>query len=240
MSFRQTVTIITSHRERAGKTLLARLLVDFHQHEDRAVAGFDLDAGERSFARFLPDRVTAAAIDDIQGQMALFDRLVAADDVNKVVDLGHGSFDQFFEVAHRIGFAEEALRRSIAPAVLYVLTPEPAAIGRYRMLRDRFPGLTLTPVHNELFGSLHQRESHPLLQAGTTALRLPVLAPDLRKYVESPPFSFAEANLARATGIPLDAHIGLQNWLRRAYIEFRELDLRVLLADLSSSIRLPS
>jgi hypothetical protein len=237
MSFRQTVTIVASQRERVGKTLLARLLVDFHQHENRAVAGFDLDAGDRSFARFLPGRVSTAAIGDIKGQMALFDRLVAADDVNKVVDLGHGSFDQFFEVARRIGLAEEALRRSIAPTVLYVLTPEPAAIARYRMLRDRFPDLTLTPVHNELFGSLHQRESHPLLEAGTTALRLPALAPGLRKYIETPPFSFADTNLA---DVPPEARVGLQHWLRRVYIEFRELDLRVLLADLSSSIRLPS
>lgn len=237
MSFRQTVTIVASQREGVGKTLLARLLVDFHQYENRAVAGFDLDAGDRSIARFLPGRVSAATIGDIKGQMALFDQLVAADDVNKVVDLGYGSFDQFFDVANRIGLAEEALRRSIAPAVLYVLTPEPAAVARYRMLRDRFPNLTLTPVHNELFGSLHQRESHPLLEAGTTALRLPALAPGLRKYIETPPFSFADTNLA---DIPPEAQAGLQHWLRRVYIEFRELDLRVLLADLSSSIRLPS
>jgi hypothetical protein len=240
MSFRQTVIIVASQRERVGKTLLARLLIDFHRHENRAVAGFDLDTGSRMFARFLPEHVSVAAIDDIQGQMALFDRLVATDDVNKVVDLGHDSFDRFFEVAHRIGLAEEALRRAIAPAILYVLTPEPAAVDRYRMLRDRFPDLTLTPVHNELFGILHQREAHPLLEAGTSVLRLPALAPALRKYIETPPFSFAEADLAGATTIPLEAQIGLQHWLRRVYIEFRELDLRVLLADLRSSIRLPS
>lgn len=142
MSFRQIVTIVASQRERGGKTLLARLLVDFHQHENRAVAGFDLGGGDRSFARFLPGHVSAATIGDIKGQMALFDRLVAADDVNKVVDLGQGSFDQFFEAAQRIGLAEEALHRSIAPTVLYVLKPEPAAIARYRMLRDLFPNLT--------------------------------------------------------------------------------------------------
>lgn len=239
MSFRQSVTIVASPRERVGKTLLARLLVDFHLHENRAVAGFDLDAGDRSFARFLPGHVSTAAIGDIQEQMALFDRLVAADDVSKVVDLGAKSFDQFFEVAYRIGLAEEALHRSIAPALLFVLSPEPAAVEGYRMLRERFPNLALTPVHNELFGSLHQREAHPLLGAGTPVLRLPVLAPALRRYIEVPPFSFAEAWLADASDIPPAAHLELQRWLRRVYLEFRELDLRVLLADLSASIRLP-
>ncbi len=38
--------------------------------------------------------------------------------------------------------------------------------------------------------------------------------------------------------IPLDVHIELQRWLRKIYLEFRELDLRILLADLQSSIRL--
>lgn len=240
MSFRQTVTIVASPRERVGKTLLARLLIDFHLSETRAAAGFDLDPGDRSFARFLPEHVNAASIDDIQGQMALFDRLVAADDVNKVVDLGHASFDRFFEVAHRLGVVDEALRRSIAPTVLYVLSPDPAGLEGYRMLRRRFPGMTLNPVHNELFGSLHQREAHPLLETGTTVLRLPALAPALRRYIETPPFSFAEARLADATTIPLAAHIELQRWLRRVHVEFRELDLRILLADLSASIRLSS
>lgn len=240
MSFRQTVTIVASPRERVGKTLLARLLIDFHLSGNRAATGFDLDPGDRSFARFLPEYVTTASIDDVQGQMALFDRLVAADDVNKVVDLGHESFDRFFEVAHRLGVAEEALRRSIALTVLYVLSPDPAGLEGYRMLRRRFPAVTLTPVHNELFGSLHQREAHPLLETGTTVLRLPVLAPALRRYIETPPFSFAEVRLADATAIPLTAHIELEHWLRRVHLEFRELDLRVLLADLSASIRLPS
>jgi hypothetical protein len=38
--------------------------------------------------------------------------------------------------------------------------------------------------------------------------------------------------------MPPDAHDELQRWLRRVYLEFRELDLRILLADLQSSIRL--
>jgi hypothetical protein len=46
--------------------------------------------------------------------------------------------------------------------------------------------------------------------------------------------------MGNATDIPLDSHIELQRWLRRIYLEFREVDLRLLLADLSSSIRFGS
>jgi hypothetical protein len=66
------------------------------------------------------------------------------------------------------------------------------------------------------------------------------LAPGLRRLIDSPPFSFANTNMGNATNIPLDAHIEMQRWLRRIYLEFRELDLRLLLADLNSSIRFGS
>jgi hypothetical protein len=46
--------------------------------------------------------------------------------------------------------------------------------------------------------------------------------------------------MANAVDIPLDVHIELQRWLRRIYIEFREFDLRILLADLQASVRFGS
>jgi Mrp family chromosome partitioning ATPase len=96
MSFRNSITIV-SPRPRVGKTLLARLLADFHLHEGRSVAAFDLNVGERTLAQFLPEKTTVATIRDINGQMVLFDRLVADEDITKVIDLGHESFESFFQ-----------------------------------------------------------------------------------------------------------------------------------------------
>ena len=84
MPQRSSVTIVASPRPRVGKTLLARILVDFHLHEGRPVAGFDLNGGEDTLAQFLPEHATAATIGDVNGQMALFDRLIADDGVAKV------------------------------------------------------------------------------------------------------------------------------------------------------------
>ena len=111
MSFRNSVTIVASPRPRVGKTLLARLLTDFHMHEGRSVAAFDLNSGEGTLAQFLPEHAAASAIGDIQGQMALFDRLVADDDTTKVVDLGHESFESFFALAE----ADRLCRGSAPP-----------------------------------------------------------------------------------------------------------------------------
>jgi hypothetical protein len=240
MSFRNSVIIVASPRPRVGKTLLARLLTDFYMHEGRSVTAFDLNAGEGVLAQFLPEHAVASAIGDVQGQMALFDSLVAGDDATKIVDLGHESFQSFFTLADQIGFVDEARRRAIAPAILFMVTPDRTSVDAYRSLRGRFAQATLAPVHNEMLGAAQHRDKYPISGSGAVVVRFPVLAPGLRKYIEKPPFSFSDSRLASATNIPLDAHIELQRWLRKVYLEFRELDLRILLADLQSSIRLQS
>jgi len=240
MSFRYSVTIVASPRPRVGKTLLARLLTDFYIHEGRSVEAFDLNSGEGTLAQFMPEHATASGIADIQGQMALFDKLIADDDTTKVVDLGHESFESFFTLAKQIGFAEEARRRGIAPAILFVITPDRTSVEAYSRLRSRLPQAALTPVHNEMLGPAQHRDKYPTTGAGAAPVRLSALAPGLRRYIEKPPFSFSDARLADAKGIPIEVHIELQRWLRKIYLEFRELDLRILLADLQSSIRLQS
>jgi hypothetical protein len=199
------------------------------------VAAFDLNAGERTLAQFLPDKTTTASIREISGQMALFDHLVAHEDLTKVIDLGHESFVSFFSVAHQIDFVEEARRRSIAVAILFTITPDQTSIGAYRGLRDRFSGATLAPVHNEILGPAQHRDKYPLVTGGPGVVRMPALAPGLRRYIETPPFSFADSG--KVSTMPPDSQSELQRWLRRIYLEFRELDLRILLADLRHSIQ---
>jgi hypothetical protein len=240
MSLRSSVTIVASPRPRVGKTLLARLLTDFYRQEGRAIAAFDLNTGQQTLGEFLPEQTTTATIRDINGQMALFDRLIADEETTKVIDLGHESYTPFFTVAHEIGFVEEAWRRSIAVAVLFTATPDATSAEAYRNLRANFAQATLAPVHNELLGPAQHRDKYPLANGSRAVVRLPELAPGLRRYIETPPFSFADSIVGNSAGIPTDAHMELQRWLRRIYLEFRELDLRILLADLRSSIQFGS
>ncbi len=238
MSFRNSVTIVASPRPRVGKTLLARLLTDFHLQEGRAVVAFDLNAGANTLAQFLPEHVTRSAIDDIKGQMAIFDRLIADDGVSKIVDLGHAWFEPFFALAAQFGFAAEARSRGIAPVVFYPLTPDSTSVDAYRMLCSRLSEATLAPVHNEILGPAEYRDKYRLMGSATAVVRLPVLEPRLRKYVETPPFSFADSRFAAARDESIDVNVELQHWLRRVYLEFREFNLRILMTDLKSSIQL--
>jgi len=229
MPFRNSVAIVASPRPRVGKTLLARLLTDFHLQEGRPVAAFDLNAGTGTLAQFLPEHVTRSTIDDLKGQIALFDRLIADDGIIKVVDLGHPSFESFFTLAHQFGFAGEARSRRIGFAILYLLTPDFTSVEAYHSLRIGLPEAVLAPVHNEIFGAGQHRQKYGLTGGSATVIRLPLLAPTLRKSIETPPFSFANSRLA---ALDVDIDMELQHWLGRIYLEFRELDLRILLTDL--------
>ena len=95
-----------------------------------------------------------------------------------------------------------------------------------------------TTVKKERLGKEQNREKYSTEGRGRERMRFPVLKKGRRRKIETSPFSFAEQQLANAKDIPIDVHIELQRWLRKIYLEFRELDLRILLADLQSSMKL--
>lgn len=237
MSLRNFITIVASPRPRMGKTLIARMLADFHLHNNRTIAAFDINADDPALTQFMPSHTAQADVAEIHGQMALFDRLVADDGMHKIVDLGHPSFKAFFQVAGDIGFAEEARRREVAPVVLFVVSPDEAAADAYASLRRNFPRAAIVPVHNEGLGSQQYRDKVSAFGPGAMLLRFPALAPGLRRHIERRPFSFVDQRSA-ATELALETHLDLQKWLRRIFLEFRELELRVLMSDLQNSLQI--
>jgi hypothetical protein len=237
MSVRSIVFIATSPRPRVGKTLLARLLTDFQSYNGRTVEAFDLNPHEPELSKFLPDRTTLADIATTKGQMALFDRLVAEDGVNRVIDLGHDAFESFFRIAGELGFAEETRRRSIAPVILYIGTPDRTSVESYAALRPQYRHGATIPVHNEMFGNPQYGTKYPPSGAAFVTIHLPVLAPELRRAIEHRPFSFFATPASAASALPLDSDVKLQHWVRRIFVEFREMELGILLADVQSALQ---
>lgn len=230
---RTPLYIVCSPRPGVGKTLIARLLIDFFLAESRPVAGFDLAQSERSLVDYLPSHAVVARIDDIQGQMALFDRLIVDDKTAKVIDLGPPAFEPFFSILAKIDFVTEARRRSVEPVTLFAADPDRASVQAYGLLKNRLPGMTLIPVYNERFphGS---RADFPLTSAASLPMHIPNLMPLLHRYVDTPPFSFA--SFRGTPDLPSELYVELQRWLRRVFVEFREMELRLLLDDLRSAL----
>lgn len=232
MPVRTPVYIVCSPLDRVGKTLLARLLTEFFIADDRYVEAFDLNASRPSLVDYLPGCTVIADIADTQGQMALFDRLIRDDEAPKVVDLGYRAFEQFFTILAQVGLLPEARRRKVQVVVLFVASPDPPSIAAYTALQRWLPGLVLVPVHNDALVRGPQRGKFSTGSGIGLPLRLPLLATAVAQMVSDTSFSFAEFRLKRPADEALPFRFELDSWLRRVFVEFRELELRLLLATL--------
>ncbi|MET0867925.1 MAG: hypothetical protein ABWY35_07465, partial [Pseudorhodoplanes sp.] len=110
--------------------------------------------------------------------------------------------------------------------------PDPRSAQSYKELSDNFPRMTLVPVHNEQVASVHSYMDHfPNPAPGERAVRIPILSPFLKSVVDKPGFSFDDYLERQAT-----TRTELHEWIERSFVEFRELELRLLLRDLKSSL----
>jgi hypothetical protein len=223
--------IIASPRPRTGKTLLARLLMEFLQDSRRPLVGFDLNIREPTLAERFPKLVWPIDIGDTRGQMGLFDRLLADTSSSKVVDLGYGAFDQFFAVIREIGFVQEAQRRAIEPIVLFITDSTPTTIRYYGELQRRLPGMAFVPVHNESVSLMFANDDFPPTRPQYGMIRVARLSPIVRGVVDRPNFLF-NAYMAKQPGGPTEVH----SWISNIYAELRNFELRLLLGKLSASL----
>jgi len=223
--------IVASPRPRVGKTLIARLLIEFFRSVDRPLIGYDLDPRDPALAARFPSLVTTVDIADTRGQMALFDRLIASAPCTTIIDLGYAPFDMFFSVMGEIGFAREARRREIEPVVLFVTDTAPVTVRAYAELRRKLETTTFVPVHNESVSVMFNKEDFPPTRAEYGVIGIPRLSAIVRGVVDRPSFSFADYMTERQGG-PTEIH----SWIRTIFTEFRELELRLLMGKLSASL----
>jgi hypothetical protein len=167
--------IVASPRPRAGKTLLARLLMEYFLDNGRPLVGFDLNPRGPVLAGRFPKLVWPVDIGDIRGQMELFDRLVADTASTKVIDVGYGPFEQFFTVIGDIGFAEEARRRGMDAIVFFLTDQAIATVRIYAKLQERMTAI-FQPVHNESASLMASTEDFPPTCPECGTIRMPRLS----------------------------------------------------------------
>jgi hypothetical protein len=228
---------VCSARPGVGKTLTARLCVEFQNANERPVAAFDLGTSGLGLAEFLPAFTTPASIADIRGQMALFEQLARDDGAPKIVDVGHLALAPLFVIMRDVDFAAEAKRRLIKPIVLFVATPDDVSARAYAILREQFPDFTFMPIDNEPVTQGHDPATLFVPSfAGAPLLRIPALSADLQAVSEERPCSFADLYQRLQGDLPEEQWNELGDWLRHCFRQLREIDLALLATDLNSSL----
>lgn len=231
MAQQTPIYIVASPRPRVGKTVLARLLVEFFRFGRRPLAAYDLNLRDPVLAGYFPKLVMPIDIADTRGQMMLFDQLIARGSMTRVIDLGYGAYDQFFSVMAEIGFIREARRRMMEPVVLFVADRAAATVRAYADLRHRLPDATVVPVHNEFISVTCDKDDFPPTRAACRMIRIPRLSQMVRGVIDRPSFSFG-AYMAATPGTSTEVH----DWIAGIFAEFRELELRLLMGTLAASL----
>ncbi len=95
MEQKTRVYICCSPHKRTGATTTARLLSDYLIFNGRGFAGFDPDPHDPDYGARFPEAVTIADAATIEGQVAMFDRLLVHDETPKIVDVWHRSYSRF-------------------------------------------------------------------------------------------------------------------------------------------------
>ena len=214
------VYIVCSPRPLVGKTLMSRLLSEFLLLKNGAVNSFDINLREPSLLDYLPAFTETADIDNTFGKMQLMDRLIVDDGVAKVIDLGFHAFDEFFKMTDEIGFMKEAVRRGVAPVVLFVADTDRASARGYPMLQQQIPPNALIVVDNE---HVVRGELPPAMERGRT-LRISALPVFLKTYIDRLSFSFTGYLRSER-----DSSTELHQWIRRNYSSFRDVELSLLM-----------
>jgi hypothetical protein len=230
------IYVVCSPSPRVGKTLVARCLTEYHVADGRPVAAYDLSDESPQLTDYLPQHAQAADIADIGGQMALFDGLIAGEEMPKVIDVGHRAFWRFFAVVHRIGLFDEARLHGIEPVILFVTDADPRAEKAFALLRCSFPDLSLLPVRNramtkgERFGETFPYPSmvdaDPLdANALATSLEIAELPSLLRGFVDRPGFSFADFPMGAPAGLSAKGRAELLRFIQRFHAQLRDIEL---------------
>jgi hypothetical protein len=216
--------VVCSPGRCVGKTLVSRLLTEFYVLDDRPVAAYDLADEGPQLAYYLPQFTTVADIGDIFGQMAFFERLIAANEGANIIDLSHRMFENFFTVVEEIGFFEEARRRSIEPLILFIIDPDPKSPKAYASLRRRFTEASLLPVRNRTEPSAIPDSDAPP-DVPPNSLEIPLLGFSLRALIDRQAFSFCEFWRATPADLPDALDDELRDWVEGIFFQFRKLEV---------------
>jgi len=230
--------IVCSPQRGVGKTLLARLLAEFYLIDGRPVAAFDLADEGPQLADFLPNCTSIADIDEAFGQMALFDRIIADQRATKVIDVSHRKFKDFFTIADRIGFFEEARAQAIEPLILFMIDPGPKSARAYSILSRWVSDASLLPVRNQLVArGIPYSDGFRNQSAVPVSLEIPLLGTSLKPLIEQNGFSFGRFWRTTPVSLPVRMDDELRAWIKRVFLQFREIELWLMCEEILAALK---
>ncbi len=224
MAAGSTIYITASDQNRNGKTLLARLIVDYLLLDGKDPFILDTDAPDGPLRQFFPGRTVLADFEKMHGQMRLFDTILAAPGRDYVVDLPQRHMLDFFKAVDELNFFAEAKAHGFRIVVFFVVDRVLASLKTAKAIFEE-PGIDLfVAVKNENVGSVWPPEEG--------ALVLPALPRSVAIAIADRRFSLRNFVLGDDQGLEGADKLALNQFLFAVLGGLNGLDTEVSLAQL--------
>jgi hypothetical protein len=230
MRRRTIVFIACSPHARTGVSTTARLLTDYYLSLQMQVRGFDTDPHEPFYADLFPEYVHSIDVNDIRGQIALFDSLLADDDAPKIVDVWYRSYDKFFSTIKEIHFMEEAVKVGLEPIFLYHVDPTERSLAGALALQATWRDIGMITVHNEGASPLGA-EAHEILSLYPARGKFVIGALDapVARAIQNANFSLTRFLSAPPSDMSIVVRAALRSWTLSIFTQFQSFELRAAL-----------
>jgi hypothetical protein len=187
--------VVTSDEARNGKTLVARLLTEYLILAHKNPVLFDAGWPAQGLKDRWPERTFPVDFQKVQGQMALFDRVLSMPVKTGVVDLSWRDLPAFMALAEDIRFKEEASSRGYRLVLFYVI----GAMQQSRLAGERIAA-------TKLFREVHYFRPAMIKRTGMEIVSQPeIIVPQLTAgmmtRIERPTFSIGDFLRGRKQGL---------------------------------------
>ncbi len=217
MAAKPVIHIVCSDQHRNGKTLLARVLVDYLMLDGRDPFIIDADAPDGNLRNYFPGRTILVDFETIRGQMKLFDTILASPGRDYVIDLPATQTSRFCEAVSELGFFAEARRAGFHIVVYFVVDKVPASRASAAQVENQTKPDLLVPVRNAFV------DSSLLDTAPPVVISMPALPPELVAIIANKRFSFRGFLLGGEDGVPQALRTRLKGFLYDLLTGFREI-----------------
>jgi hypothetical protein len=212
------IYIVCSDRHRNGKTLLARVLVDYLMLDGHDPFVIDADFPEGPLRAYFPGRTVLVDFAHMQGRMKLFDTILESPGRDYVIDLPAPQTAPFFEAVTELGFADEARARGFALVVLFIVDRTGESLKMAADIARTVKPDLLVPVRNAHVGSALDDSDAKLV------IDMPVLDRAAAAIIANRRFSLRSFLLGDEAGMQANLAARLKGFLYELMTGFREIE----------------
>ena len=212
------IVIVCSDRHRNGKTLLARVLVEFLLLQGSDPFVLDLGQPDGGVRDYFPGRTALVDFAHVSGQMKVFDTILEGPGRDYVIDVATSQLARFCEAMGDLEFRQAAKAAGFNIVVLFIVDAARESLRSAAAVEELLSPDLFVPVANRFVGTS--------LPEGIDSLTLTMerLDPQLQALVSERRFSFRAFLLGEVSAVPLRLRPSLKSFLQELTSGFREFE----------------